>query len=308
MRLQRLTQSTLPMNQTRSTRNPALPGDRYLLISVLLLVDSLHYVFARLLLPLVPPGSSALYVLAIATAEVALYGLARKRLHLGAFREHKWPLLAIGFLVAAATNLSFQAVRFIDPGAASLLSQTSTLFALGFSLLWLRERLSLVQAGGAVVALAGALTITFQRGDYLRVGAVMVISSAFMYALHAAVSKRYSGDLDFLDFFFFRLLCSTAFLFPLAWSTGDLVWPTSGAWPLLLLVGTVDVAISRALYYIALQRLKMSVHSIVLTASPLVTVIWAVLLFGTLPTLQQLLGGVAVIVGTLVVVSQRTRG
>jgi len=295
------------MNQTRATSNPGLLADRYLLITVMVFLDSVHYVAARLLLPLVPPGSSALYVLAIATAEVALYGLARKQLDLRAFGRHKWSLLAIGFLVATATNLSFQAVRFIDPGTASLLSQTSTLFALGFSLLWLRERLTLVQAGGAVVALAGALTITFQSGDYLREGALIVISSSFMYALHAAVSKRYSGDMDFLDFFFFRLLCSTAFLFPLAWSTGDLVWPASRAWPLLILVGTVDVAASRALYYVALQRLKMSVHAIALTASPLLAVIWAMLLFDARPTLRQLLGGVAVILGTLVVVSQRTR-
>jgi len=295
------------MNQTRATSNPGLPADRYLLIAVMVLLDSVHYVAARLLLPLVPPGSSALYVLAIATAQVALYGLARKRLNLGAFREHKWSLLAIGFLVATATNLSFQAVRFIDPGTASLLSQTSTLFALGFSLLWLRERLSLVQASGAVVALAGALTITFQRGDYLRVGALIVVSASFMYSFHAAVSKKYTGDMEFLDFFFFRLLCSTAFLLPLAWSTGDLVWPASRAWPLLFLVATFDVAISRALYYIALQRLKMSVHAIALTASPLLAVIWATLLFDTRPTLRQLLGGVAVILGTLVVVSQRRR-
>jgi drug/metabolite transporter (DMT)-like permease len=291
-----------PMNPTRP-----LPGNRYLLIVAMLLADSVHYVFARLLLPLVPPGSSALFVLAIATVEVALYGLARKQLNLRAFREHKWSLLAIGFLVATATNLSFQAVRFIDPGTASMLSQTTVLFALGFSLLWLRERFTLAQAAGAVLALAGALLITFQRGDYLRVGALIVISSSFLYALHAAVSKRYIGDMDFLDFFFFRLLCSTAFLFPLAWSTGDLVWPASRAWPLLLLVGTVDVAVSRALYYVVLQRLKLSVHAIALTASPLLAVIWAMLLFDAHPTLRQLLGGVAVILGTLVVVSQRTR-
>jgi drug/metabolite transporter (DMT)-like permease len=53
--------------------------------------------------------------------------------------------------------------------------------------------------------------------------------------------------------------------------------------------------------------LKLSAHAISLTASPLLAVIWAMLLFDAHPTLRQLLGGVAVILGTLVVVSQRTR-
>jgi len=273
----------------------------------MLLTDSLHYVFARLLLPDVAPGSSALFVLGVATVELAIYGMITKRLHWGSFWQHKWVLLAIGFLVAAATNLSFHAVKYIDPGTASLLSQMSTLFALGFSFIWLQERLRSLQAVGAALTVVGALVVAFQRGDYLRLGALIVIGSAFMYALHAAVTKRYRKDMDLVDFFFFRLLCSTAFLLILAGVTGDLEWPVARAWPLLILTGTVDVLVSRALYYIALQRLKMSVHAIVLTVSPLAAVLWALLIFGTLPTLQQLLGGVAVVAGTLIVVTQSVR-
>jgi len=273
----------------------------------MLLTDSLHYVFARLLLPDVAPGSSALFVLGVATVELAIYGMITKRLHWGSFWQHKWVLLAIGFLVAAATNLSFHAVKYIDPGTASLLSQMSTLFALGFSFIWLQARLRSLQAVGAALTVVGALVVAFQRGDYLRLGALIVIGSAFMYALHAAVTKRYRKDMDLVDFFFFRLLCSTAFLLILAGVTGDLEWPVARAWPLLILTGTVDVLVSRALYYIALQRLKMSVHAIVLTVSPLAAVLWALLIFGTLPTLQQLLGGVAVVAGTLIVVTQSVR-
>ncbi|GAG01495.1 unnamed protein product, partial [marine sediment metagenome] len=73
----------------------------------------------------------------------------------------------------------------------------------------------------------------------------------------------------------------------------------------LALVGTVDVVISRALYYATLHRLKMSIHSVVLTLSPVATVLWSLLVFDTLPTPRQLLGGVAVILGTLIVVTQR---
>ena len=51
----------------------------------------------------------------------------------------------------------------------------------------------------------------------------------------------------------------------------------------------------------------MSIHSIVLTLSPVAAVLWSLLLFDTLPTLQQFLGGAAVILGVLIVtIRQKT--
>ena len=84
-----------------------------------------------------------------------------------------------------------------------------------------------------------------------------------------------------------------------------LVWPSATAWLLLALVGTVDVVVSRTLYYVALRQLKMSIHTIVLTLSPVAAVLWSLLLFDTMPTPQQLLGGTAVILGVLIVTINR---
>jgi len=242
-----------------------------------------------------------MYVLAIATLEVGVIGLIRGRLHLKTLRKHLWLFLSIGALVGASTNINYEAVAFIDPGTGALLTKTSVLFGLGFGLFWLRERLTSAQILGALIAVAGTFIIAFQPGDYLRLGSLLIVSSSLMYALHMALAKRYSSQIDLLNFFFFRLLCTTAFLFVFAASRHALIWPKAAAWGFVVLVGTVDVVISRTLYYVALRRVKMSILSIVLTVSPAVTVLWALALFGTVPTLQQLLGGAAVIAGVLTV-------
>ena len=278
------------------------------LILALLMVDSLHFVFALLLLPLISPAVSAMFVLSIATLEVGVYGLVRRCLHPKVLGRHLALFLAMGLLVATSTSINFHAVAFIDPGTAALLSENSILFGLGFGLVWMRERLGPVQVVGALLALGGVFIITFQPGDYLRLGSVMVLGSSFLYATHAALAKRYAGDIDFLDFFFFRLLCTAGFLFIFAVGRGALTWPSPQAWPLLILVGTVDVVVSRSLYYLALRRLPISIHSIVLTLSPVVTVAWSLLLFGSRPTPQQLLGGAAVIAGVLIVTLHRSKG
>jgi drug/metabolite transporter (DMT)-like permease len=289
------------MQDTLAPGSLRLANNRVPLVIALLIVDSLHFVFARLLLPHISPSVSAMYVLGIGTLEVGLFRLVRGRPHFSVLSSNLWFFLAIGFLVATSTNINYEAVAFIDPGTASLLSETSILFGLGFGLFWLREKLSLSQIGGALVALAGVFIISFQPGDYLRIGSLLVLGSALMYAIHAALAKRYGGEIEFLDFFFFRLLCTTGVLFLFALGRQALVWPSPTAWPLLALVGTVDVVVSRTLYYIALRLLKMSIHSIVLTLSPVAAILWSLFLFNTLPAPQQLLGGAAVILGVLIV-------
>jgi drug/metabolite transporter (DMT)-like permease len=289
------------MKQSLAIDNARPADKRFLLIAVFLTIDSLHFVFARLLLPYISPGVSAMYVLAVAAVEVGLFGLIRRRLHLSTLVKHPWFFLGVGFLVGTSTSINYQAVAFIDPGTASLLSKTSILFGLGFSLVWLRERLAPMQTFGALVAVAGVFTIVFQPGDYLQTGSLLVLSSALMYASHAAIVKRYGGQFDFSEFFFFRLLCTAGFLFLSAVGRRALVWPSTTAWLLLILIGTLDVAVSRALYYVALRRLSMSAHSIVLALSPAAAVLWSLLLFDAVPTVQQILGGAAVIVGVLMV-------
>lgn len=275
------------------------------LMAVLLLFDSLHFVFAKLLHAYISPGVSVFYVLSISTIEVGVFALAQKRLHLASLKRHFWFFLAIGFLIAASTNINYEAIAFLDPGTASLLSQTSILFGLSFGVLWLRDRLTRAQIGGALLATAGVFVISFQPGDYLRLGSLMVVGSALMYALHAALTKRHGDAIEFLDFFFGRLLFTTAVLFCFSVARGALAWPTAMAWGLLLLVGTVDVALSRTLYYVALRRLTMSMHTIILTITPILAVCWSLLFFRVTPAPAQLAGGAAIIAGVVLVTGKR---
>ena len=73
--------------------NDALPSNKLLqnvpfVLLVLLLVDSLHFVFARLLLPYLPPTASSFYYMAIATLVIAVYTAARRRIQWQLFRQH----------------------------------------------------------------------------------------------------------------------------------------------------------------------------------------------------------------------------
>lgn len=278
-----------------------------MVIAVLLTVDSLHFVFARLLLPYLPGGTSAFYVLAVAAVEVAIFLALKGTIRFEIFRQNLRFFLAIGLLVALSTTFNYVAVAYIDPGTASLLAQMSTIFAMALSLIWLRERLNRFEVAGALVAIAGVFVINFQPGDYWRLGSLLVLGSSFMYALHAAIVKRHGGELEFSNFFFWRVASTAGFLLLFTVARGQLAWPEPRAWIILIVAGTVDVVISRVLYYVALRRLRMSVHTVILTLSPVITILWSLALFGELPTPQGLAGGAAVIAGVAIITAGRSR-
>jgi len=276
-----------------------------LLFAALLIVDSLHFVFARALLPYLPPAMSSFLVLAVGAVEVGVFQRARHDIRPGVLRLHWRFFVAIGLLVAASTVINYGAVAYIDPGTASLLAKTAVLFSLGLGVLWLRERLRPGDVLGAMIAITGVFLVSFQPGAYLRFGSALVLVSTFLYALHTAVVKRHGEAIDFGNFFLFRIVTTAAFLFLYAGARRQLVWPGATAWLLVLVAGTVDVAISRSLYYLSLRRMPMSIHTIILTLSPVVTILWALLLFGALPTSLGLAGGALVVLGVAVVTLRR---
>ena len=269
------------------------------LFTTLLLVDSLHFVWARALLPYFDPVVSATGVLVVATIQVGVYGWWRRQLTWASLRRHAWFFAVIGFLVGASTALGYTAMTFVDPGTASMLSKTSTLFTILVGIAWLHDRLNWVQLGGAALSLVGVLIITFQPGDLLRLGSLLVLAGTVLYALHTAVVKRYGDDMDFMEFFFGRLLFTSLALAVFAATRPLATLAPAGVtgWLILIVAGTVDVVISRSLFYLALRRLSMSLHAIVLTLSPVATVLWSLLLFDVFPGPHQLLGGFIVIAG-----------
>src|SRR5262245_55765393 len=168
-----------------------------------------------------PPGASAMYMMVLGVVQIA--AVIRGRIDLGVLRQHGWFFLAIGVLVGANTYMGFAAVQYVDPGTASLLSRTSVLFGVALGMMWLGERLARVEVIGAALAIAGVVAVSLQPGDHFRRGSLLVIASTALYAVHAAIVKRYGGDIPFGQFMFFRVAAVAAVLVVLVSARGDAV-------------------------------------------------------------------------------------
>ena len=183
------------------------------MLALLLLFDSMHFIFARLLLPYVSPNVSAMYVMIVATIQVGIYGVATGQLGLAALRNHWRFFLIIGLLIGISTHLGFIAIGFIDVGTAAMLNQISTVFSVGFGLFWLREHFSPIQLLGTGIAIVGSFVIAYQPDARLQWGALLIIVGSFCYSLHFAIVKRHGSQIDFVNFFFYRILSTALLLF-----------------------------------------------------------------------------------------------
>ncbi len=279
------------------------------MVIALVLVDSLHFVFARLLQPYLPPTTASFYYMTLALVQIAIFAAVTRKIDWRVFRDNVGFFLVIGFLISLATSGSFAAVSYIDPGTASLLARMGTIFALGFGIFWLKERLDRGEKIGAALAVVGVFIISFQPGDRsstLWLGTLLVLASTFSYSLHAAIVKRHGGEIDFTNFLLFRMLTSCLFLLIFTVGRGEMVLPSAReAWLILLLAATVNVTISRSLYYLVMRCIDLSILTILLTLSPVITILWSFALFGEWPTPQSLLGGTAVIMGVVLVTWSR---
>src|SRR5262249_50214077 len=151
--------------------------------------------------------------------------IMRGRIDGRALWRHRGFFLALGLLVGINTNMGFAAVRYIDPGTASVLSLMSIPFGIALGVAWLGERPGAMEVLGAACAFAGVLAISAQAGDYLRWGSAMIVAATFLYAAHSALAKRYGGEIPFGQFMFFRAASVAAVLVALVLVQGELVWP-----------------------------------------------------------------------------------
>ncbi len=109
--------------QTSIVKDEPVAGSRTaLLVIALLAVDGLHFVFARALHDYLPPVTGAMFVLMIASLEVAIFAIAKRKFRISTFVKHARFFLTIAALVAFSTAINYTAVGFVDPrhGCAAL--------------------------------------------------------------------------------------------------------------------------------------------------------------------------------------------
>lgn len=229
-------------------------------------------------------------------------------------RRHVWLVVAFGIVPVAGTQFCFfQAVARLPVGIALLLEYTAPVAIIVW--LWLRHghrpsRLTLV---GAAVALVGLLLVldVFSSRSVDPVGVFWALLGMLGAATYFLLGARHTEDLPPIALAGGGMvvgavglgLSGLVGLVPMATSTApavlrgvDVPW-----WVDVLALGVVTAAIAYALGIAAARRLGSRLASFVALTEVLFALLFAWLLLGELPRLVQLVGGLVLLAGVVVV-------
>jgi len=254
------------------------------------------------------PGQVALLRFGTASAVLAVFAILTRMRPPG---RRDLPRIAIAGILGITVYhvaLNFGELT-VSAGAASLLISAGPVFTALLSVVFLRERLTVLGWLGIAVAFIGVALISLSGGNGLRFtpGALLVLLSAVVTAAYFILAKPALRHYSALEFTSYAIWAGTI---PMLVYLPGLVqqFPTAAPSATLAIIylGVFPAAVAYVLWSYALSHMPASLLSSFLYVSPVLAMLIAWVWIGELPALLTVVGGVVAIVGVVIVQTKGT--
>nr|BBH93253.1 membrane protein [Thermogemmatispora argillosa] len=285
------------------------PGDARAALSLIVTLLLWASAFTGIRAGLQSYSAGALILLRFLVASLALALYARlTRMRLPAWRDLPG-LLVLGLIGITGyhAGLTFGELT-VNAGTASFLVASVPCFTALLALLILRERLTLWGWLGIVISVVGVTVISLggKEGLHFTPGALLVLLASLCESIYFIVQKRYMLRYSSSEITAYTMWAGTLFMLPFApalWH--ELPQARLAATLAVIYLGLFPAAIAYATWAFTLARLPASLATSFLNISPLLALVISWLWLHEVPAPLELLGGLVVIVGVLLV---NTRG
>ena len=213
--------------------------------------------------------------------------------------------LGLGALASGSFYGNIASVQYIPVGLAALLFFTYPPMIAALSLA-LREQVTprkLAAVSISFLGLAIMLGVSVQNVDLRGVGLALMAAAAT--ALNAVWLQRSVADRDPMVVTLWMMVAAATTLLAAAVVSGEVRWPIAsvGWWGLIGVVFFQSVCIP--LYFLAIPRIGALRSGVVTNVQPVVSIVAAYAMFGEVLTLVQMLGGLLVLGGVLLMQARR---
>jgi drug/metabolite transporter (DMT)-like permease len=259
------------------------------------------YLFMRAAVP--EFGPAPLIALRLGLAALMLLPLLILRGGIPALRAHPRQLLVLGIpLTALPFVLLAYASLHITAGLVAVLNATAPLFAALIAHCFLKERLGAWRALGLVVGFAGVGmlmwgSVSFKSGSGM-LAVLAVLGTSTFWGVGANYTRKHLHGVDAMVITVGTLLAAALFLAPFAWATWPSEPPSARAWAELAFLGVASSGLGFLLYFRLLRRIGPVRAMSVTFLNPVVAMASGAVYLGESVTLQMLLGGAVVLLGT----------
>jgi drug/metabolite transporter (DMT)-like permease len=249
-------------------------------------------------------GPIGLSVVRLAVATVALLAIAvLARARLPRPRDLGW-IIACGFFGMTAYQLLLNwGEESVPAGTASMIIAGAPLVSVAVARLVARERVSPVTVGGSVLALGGVAFVCLARSGASLSASVWIVVAAMVvqgiyHPLQRPLLQRYSS----LEVACFTMVAGTVMTLPFVpFGLDRLLHAGAGAWLAAAYLGLLPSALGFVLWGYAVARMPIAVSTSLLYLVSPVAVLLAWVWLGELPLATEMLGGLVVVAGVVVI-------
>lgn len=211
-----------------------------------------------------------------------------------------WKQLAgIGLSSAVSILLFFYAIQLIDPAIVSFYTRADNVFAVLMGVAFLRERFNSLEGIGVGMALVGSLVTTYRGGQLLLIGLGLCLISSVMEGLTVILVKLAVRKVSPLVIIFYRSLMASAIALVYGLATGRLQMPSGETLLVIVAASLAGSFLANVTFYASLSRIDVTQATAIKTLQPFFVLLAGYLVFTSLPTGQQLLGGAIIVTGIL---------
>ncbi len=190
----------------------------------------------------------------------------------------------------------------MNPSVISFIENLNPLFVLIISIIFLKEKISLLEVVGGFITLSGVLLLTFSYIEGKLYLIFLTVFDIFIYSVNATVIRSQRKKIS--PIYLATLRIYTIFIFFAIESLlrSNITIPDGKTLLLLVAGGTVGPFMGMYLYFKSLQYLKVSTVSFINRIKPFLVFLGTGLLLGYETGGKILLSGILIVVGSIILI------
>ncbi|BCL77838.1 membrane protein [Ktedonobacteria bacterium brp13] len=289
--------------KARGNLRPKAQAQTITSLTVTLLFWASAFAGIRVGLESYSPGALILLRFLIASIALIIYACI-VRLRLPALRDIP-AFLLLGFIGIAVyqAGLTF-GEQSVSAGTASFLVASVPCFTALFARAFLKERLSIWGWAGIVISFLGVAVISFSNssGFSFTPGSLLVLLASFSECIYFIFQKNYLKKYSSLELSAYTIWTATFFMLVFAPQLiQELPHASLQSTVAIFYMAIFPAAIANATWAITLSALPAAIATSFLNIIPILSLLIAWVWLREVPTVGELLGGLVIILGVLLV-------
>jgi drug/metabolite transporter (DMT)-like permease len=297
------------MNNPPKQHDATKASRGYLYASLSAVMASILIVSGKWTLHTISPLALSALVFTIGAIVLGLAMLPQKRWkRISAIDARGWRwTIAFSVLAFVAIWTYWIGLKMMDPTLASFLNRFETLVTISLGIVILGERFSKGEGLGTFLMLGGIVLMKFTfRAEY-SAGFWVVLFAALCFGTAEFIAKIAVRYVDPLTLSFLRNVITSVLFWIAVAFVGTSFEGAGSVWWAILIVAFAGPILTRPIYLYALKYIEVSKVALINQSQPVFVAILALVALSQTPAPREILGGLFVIGGCLLIIVSRKR-